>query len=401
MTAQLPDQIQHWPLKKLKPYQANARTHSAEQVAQIAASMAEFGWTNPVLAESDGTIIAGHGRLEAARQAGFKQVPVIVLDGLSPEQAKALRIADNKLALNAGWDEATLTAELSALLEDGYDLGLTGFDDSELKALFGGDDAAVEGEDELPELPDEPVSKLGDLWELGEHRLLCGDATDPKAVKRLLGKEKPHLMVCDPPYGVDYDPAWRNEAGASETKRTGRVKNDDRADWREAWALFPGDVAYVWHAGVYGAVVAESLIATGFNIRAQIIWSKPRLVLSRGDYHWKHEPCIYAVKKGKKSHWQGARDQSTIWEIAPITQGEDEATEHGTQKPVETMRRPIVNNSATGEAVYEPFAGSGSTLIAAETVGRRCLAMELDPRYCDLIVARWEGLTGGKAELLA
>jgi len=391
--------VEHWPLDKLKPYAANARTHAKAQIAKIAASMAEFGWTNPILAEPDGTIIAGHGRLEAAKQAGIETAPVITLDGLSPDQARALRIADNKLALNAGWDEATLAEELNALLADGYELDVIGFDEAALKALFEGDeDGAVEGEDEVPDLPEEAKTKPGDLWILGEHRLLCGDATDGEAVKALLGGAKPHLMVTDPPYGVDYDPAWRNEAGASETRRTGRVQNDDRADWREAWALFPGDVTYVWHAGVHAAPVAESLVATGFEIRSQIIWSKPRLVLSRGDYHWRHEPCFYGVKKGRKSRWQGARDQSTIWEIAPATQGEDAATEHGTQKPVEAMRRPIVNNSQRGDAIYEPFAGSGSTLIAAETVGRRCYAMELDPRYCDLIVARWEAFTGGVAK---
>ena len=194
-------------------------------------------------------------------------------------------------------------------------------------------------------------------------------------------------------------PNWRNEAGVSTTKRTGRVANDDRADWREAWALFPGDIAYVWHAAVHATTVAESLIACGFEIRAQIIWSKNRFALGRGDYHWQHEPCWYAVRKGTRSHWQGARDQSTLWSIAAAG-AEDAATPHGTQKPVEAMRRPIVNNSARGDAVYEPFCGSGTTLIAAETTGRVCLAMELDPAYCDVIVERWEAFTGRSATRL-
>jgi DNA modification methylase len=196
-------------------------------------------------------------------------------------------------------------------------------------------------------------------------------------------------MVTDPPYGVEYDPNWRNEAGVSVTARTGKVRNDDRADWREAWALFPGDVAYVWHSGVRSRTVAESLEACGFNIRAQIVWAKPRLVLGRGDYHWRHEPCFYAVRKGANGNWQGARDQTTLWAIGAAVE-EDEATVHGTQKPVECMRRPIVNNSARGDSVYEPFAGSGSTVIAAETVGRVCLAMEIDPRYCDVVIERWQ-----------
>ena len=204
-------------------------------------------------------------------------------------------------------------------------------------------------------------------------------------------------MVTDPPYGVDYDPAWRNVAGVSATKRTGKVTNDDRADWREAWCLFPGDVVYVWHAAVHATTVAESLIGCGFDIRAQIVWSKSRFALGRGDYHWQHEPCWYAVRKGTRSHWQGGRDQSTLWSIA-VAGAEDAATAHGTQKPVEAMRRPIVNNSERGDVVYEPFCGSGTTLIAAETVGRTCFAMEVDPAYCDVVVERWEAFTGNKAQ---
>jgi DNA modification methylase len=204
-------------------------------------------------------------------------------------------------------------------------------------------------------------------------------------------------MITDPPFGVNYDPSWRNEAGVSTTSRTGKVANDDRADWREAWALFPGDVAYVWHAGVHASTVADSLVTAGFGIRSQIIWAKPRLVLSRGHYHWQHEPCWYAVRDGATGHWQGARDQTTIWAIGSADQGEDDATVHSTQKPVECMRRPILNNSATGAIVYEPFCGSGTTIIAAETTGRSCFAMELDPRYCDVAIARWEKFTGGKA----
>jgi DNA modification methylase len=203
-------------------------------------------------------------------------------------------------------------------------------------------------------------------------------------------------MVTDPPYGVDYDPEWRNKAGVSATKRTGRVANDDRADWRQAWALFPGDVAYVWHAAVHATTVAESLVACGFELRAQIVWSKNRFALSRGDYHWQHEPAWYAVRTGARSHWQGARDQSTLWSIGASPM-EDAATPHGTQKPVEAMRRPIVNNSARGDAIYEPFCGSGTTLIAAETMGRVCLAMELEPAYCDIIVGRWQTFTGRSA----
>jgi DNA modification methylase len=281
-----------------------------------------------------------------------------------------------------------------------FDLSLLGISEDELDRLMAplGDEPGSGGaEDEIPDPPAEPVTRAGDLWLLGKHRLLCGDATVATDVERLLDGAVPHLLVSDPPYGVDYDPGWRNEAGVSSTARTGKVSNDDRADWREAWALFPGDVAYVWHAGVHGRTVAESLEACDLQIRAQIIWAKPRFALGRGDYHWQHEPCFYAVRKGAKGHWQGARDQSTLWTIGSGGD-ENEATVHGTQKPVECMRRPILNNSTRGEAVYEPFAGSGSTLIAAETTKRICLAMEIDPRYCDVVVQRWERFTSKSAK---
>ena len=241
------------------------------------------------------------------------------------------------------------------------------------------------------------LSRLGDLWQLGPHRLICGDATDAATVARVLNGVAPHLMVTDPPYGVDYDPAWRNQVGASRTRRTGKVLNDDRADWRDAWALFPGDVAYVWHGALHAAKVAESLEASGFAIRSQIIWAKERLVLSRGHYHWQHEPCWYAVKDSGTGHWSGDRKQTTLWQIAGKDQ--DAATIHGTQKPVECMRRPILNNSSAGQAIYEPFSGSGTTLIAAETTGRVAHAIELDPAYVDVAVQRWQSFTGKDAVL--
>lgn len=342
-------------------------------------------------------LIAGHGRVLGARRLGLQQVPVIRLGHLSDAQVRAFRLADNRIALNAGWDDELLSAELERLKEDGVALELLGFAEDELDRLLHEFDAGetAEGEDDVPKPPAEAITRPGDLWRLGPHRLLCGDATAATAVERLLDGTSPHLMVTDPPYGVAYDPNWRKESGISSTARTGKVNNDDRADWREAWSLFPGEVAYVWHSGIYARTVAESLEACGFLIRAQIVWAKPRLVLSRGDYHWQHEPCFYAVRKGATGHWQGARDQTTLWTIA--TGENDEATEHGTQKPVECMRRPILNNSKRGDLVYEPFAGSGTTLIAAESTGRVCLALEIDPRYCDVIVERWQRFTGGKA----
>jgi DNA modification methylase len=377
----------------LIPYARNARTHSDAQVAQIAASIREFGFTNPVLTDGENGIIAGHGRVLAARKLGLAKVPVIELAHLTPAQRRAYVLADNRLALNAGWDADLLRLELAELQDLGFDLGLTGFDEDEIAGFLADPTTGLTDPDDIPALPETPVSRPGDVWILGRHRLACGDCTDPAVVAAVLAGVRPHLMVTDPPYGVAYDPEWRNRAGVSTTRRTGKVENDDRADWREAWALFPGDVAYVWHGALHATTVAESLTACGFDIRAQIIWAKDRLVLGRGHYHWQHEPAWYAVRG--QGHWSGDRKQTTLWQIAG--RSEDAETTHGTQKPVECMRRPIENNSSPGQAIYEPFSGSGTTLIAAEMTGRACHAIELSPAYADVAVARWEAFTGQDA----
>ena len=397
-----PSQIESWPIARLRPYARNAKMHGNDQVAKIAASMAKFGWTVPCMVADDGELIAGHGRVLAATMLGLTDVPVIRLGHLDEAERRAYRIADNKLTEMGEWDEAMLRDEIAGLLAEDFDLSLLGISDDELDALLQdpdalGSDGPVEGEDAVPELPGTPASVPGDVWQLGAHRLICGDSTSADVVGRLLGDVKPQLMVTDPPYGVEYDPGWRNKAGAAATKRTGKVLNDDRADWREAWSLFPGDVAYVWHGALHAATVAESLTVTGFNIRSQIIWAKDRLVLSRGDYHWQHEPCWYAVRAKGKGHWAGDRKQTTLWQIANKDQDAD--TVHGTQKPVECMRRPILNNSSPGQAIYEPFMGSGTTLIAAETTGRVCFGAELNPAYVDVAIARWQAFTGKDAVL--
>lgn len=386
----------------LRPYEKNSRTHSAEQVDQIAASIREFGWTNPILVDENDLIIAGHGRLLAAAKVEMAEVPVIVLAGLTPAQRRALTVADNKLALNAGWDDALLRSELGELKAEGFDLTLTGFSDLELGALFAASTAGLTDPDAVPPVPEEPVSKPGDLWKLNGHRLLCGDSTSEADVARVLGDVRPHLMVTDPPYGVEYDPNWRNEADRANGKpygasAVGKVANDEKADWTETWSLFPGDVAYIWHAGRHASTVQASLEKAGFQMRSQIIWAKTRLIISRGDYHWQHEPCWYAVRKGSKGHWHGDRSQTTLWKIDHLKSD----TGHGTQKPVECMRRPIENNSVAGNVVYEPFSGSGTTIIAAEQTGRRCLAIELNPAYVDVAVKRWQEFTGKQATLAA
>lgn len=394
------------PVKKVSdliPYARNARTHSDVQINQLVSSFREWGFTNPVLIDEQDNIIAGHGRVLAASKAGMDQVPVVVVEGLTEAKRKALVLADNKLALNAGWDIDMLSAELEELGEADFDLSLIGFDDKELNALLT-DASGSESEDEVPDAPETPVTQLGDIWQLGAHRLMCGDSTSADDVGRLLYGVRPHLMVTDPPYGVEYDPNWRNEADRANgnpygDRAIGKVANDDRADWSEAYALFPGDVCYVWHpaAGALQNEFYRNLCDAGFDVRMQIIWSKSRFPIGRGHYHVQHEPCWYAVRKGKTGHWTGDRKQSTIWQI----DHRKSETGHGTQKPVECMRRPIVNNSSPGQAVYEPFSGSGTTIIAAETTGRVCYAMEIEPKYVDVAVKRWEDMTGQTAVLEA
>ena len=395
--------IEMWPVADLAPYVKNARTHPPEQVDQIAASMERFGFTMPILVAENGTIIAGHGRLMAALQLGMDEVPVMIARGWSDEDRRLYTLADNRLAETSEWDPEMLQVEWDELRELGLgaDLDMFGFTDDELQGLL--PDALLEATggltdpDDVPEVPEVPVTRPGDVWVLGKHRLLCGDSTVATDVEKVLNGVVPLLMCTDPPYGVEYDPSWRNQVGAAKTKRTGKVLNDDRADWREAWALFPGDVAYVWHGALHAREVIESLEACGFAMRSQIIWAKERLVLSRGDYHWQHEPCAYFVKKSRKGHWAGDRKQTTLWHISGKDQ--DVATVHGTQKPVECMRRPIENNSSPGQAVYEPFMGSGTTLIAAEMSGRACLGIELNPAYIDVAVQRWQDFSGETAVL--
>ena len=388
-------------IDKIIPYASNSRTHSDEQVAQIAASIKEFGFNNPILLDGENGIIAGHGRLLAARKLGLDKVPTIELAHLTENQRKAYIIADNKLALNAGWDMEMLSLEMGDLKDEGFDLSLIGFDENELANIFTEAHEGLTDPDEVPDIPDDPVTKEGDVWLLGKHRLMCGDSTVETHVSSLLAGVEPHLMVTDPPYGVEYNADWRNHAlradgSAVGGRAVGKVSNDDNADWSEAWALFPGDVAYVWHADNKAHIVAESLEANELGIRAQIIWAKNNMVIGRGDYHPKHEPCWYAVRKNKKGHYCGGRKQTTVWDIDKPVKSE---TGHSTQKPVECMKRPIENNSSPGQAVYEPFSGSGTTIIAGEMTGRAIYAMELSPAYVDVAVKRWQDFTGEQAKL--
>jgi len=395
--------VQTVPIASVVPYARNPRKN-AGAVAKVAASLREFGWRQPIVVDSEMVVVVGHTRLLAAQQLGMAEVPVHVAEGLTANQIKAYRLADNRVHEEAEWDDELLALELGDLLDAGLDLALTGFDEDELARLTIEQTEGLTDADDVPEVPAEPVAVLGDVWLLGRHRLVCGDSTTVEAVDACLAGVKPHLMVTDPPYGVEYDADWRNRAARTSegmgnraigAGAIGKVENDDRADWRETWALFPGDVAYVWCASLHSHEVAESLLASGFELRSQIIWDKTRLTISRGHYHWQHEPCWYAVRKGGTGHWAGDRKQTTVWAVKHMKS----ETGHSTQKPVECMRRPIENNSNPGQAVYEPFSGSGTTIIAAEMTGRACHAIELSPAYVDVAVLRWQQFTGQTAKL--
>jgi DNA modification methylase len=397
------DHIERWPIERLIPYADNARLHSEADLDKLAAAIRRWGWTMPVLVDEQGVLIVGHGRVGAAPKAGVTSIPVIVARGWSEEEKRAYRLADNQLAARASWDSDLLRHELQELGFGGFDVGLIGFEPDQLETILAGmGSSGLTDPDSVPEVPDQPATRLGDLWLLGDHRVGCGDSTNSADVAQVLAGTEPHLMVTDPPYGVSYEPSWRSRRTLSRgTLAQGKVLNDDRADWQEAYALFPGDTAYVWFGALHGDVTAAGLTACSFQLRAQIIWVKQHFTLGRGNYHWQHETCWYAVRAGKTSHWQGDRTQTTIWPIDnnnPFGNPQREPSwGHGTQKPVECMRRPIANNSRPGQAVYDPFLGSGTSVIAAEMTGHVCFGIELSPHYVDVVVRRWQLFTGRAA----
>jgi len=393
-------------LDKLIPYVRNPRKND-RAVSRMMASIKEFGFKIPILVRRRGEeieVVDGHLRLKASQKLGMTAVPVIFCDEWSEAQVKAFRLLVNRSVSWAAWDEELVALELADLNALDFDLSLTGFDPFEIdEFLFG--DSDEPNADVVPGVPETPVTRTGDLWLCGLHRVQCGDATSSEDVSAVLGQHRPVLLVSDPPYGVAYDPAWRERSGLGHQRQTGVVRNDDRVDWTPAWMLYTGDVAYVWHAGVHAAEVAAGLEAAGFRIRAQIIWRKQHFALSRGDFHWQHEPCWYAVREGKSSNWCGDRKQTTVWDVPNLNpiggNREEAATGHGTQKPLELMRRAILNNSKPGQTVYDPFLGSGTTTISAQLTDRACCGLEIDPCYVDVIVRRWQELTGKKAVLEA
>jgi DNA modification methylase len=380
------------------PYARNSRTHSEEQVAQIAASIKEFGWTNPVLIDEENGIIAGHGRLAAARKLGHTEIPVIELTGLSEAQKRAYVIADNKLALNAGWDTEMLVNELRDLEGMDIDLSLTGFSADELNDMLAEKEEGLTDEDAVPTPPEEPITKPGDIWVLGKHRLMCGDSTSIDHLERLCDGQAVDMWLTDPPYNVAYE---------GKTKDALTIQNDSmgndqfRQFLQDAYVaadavMKPGAVFYIWHADSEGYNFRGAAQDAGWKVRQCLIWKKSTMVMGRQDYHWKHEPCLYGWKEGAGHLWAADRKQTTILEFdKPSRNGE-----HPTMKPVALFEYQLLNNTKGGDIVLDSFGGSGTTLIAAEKNGRVARLMELDPKYCDVIVKRWEEFTGKKAELV-
>jgi len=365
----------------------NPRRLTKKRAEDLKKSVKKFGLCQPIVIQKDGKILGGHQRLKILRSIGVNEVSVAIPSrALSKREAKELTIRLNKSVGDWDYDALANTWDPQDLLEWGFEETELSID---IQELLGKNEDEDNG---LLEPTKEPKTKLGDVYQLGNHRLICGDSTIPETVQQLLDGEEPILMVTDPPYGVNYDPDWRGKAGKGQKAR-GKVQNDDQINWALAWSLFPGSVAYVWHADRFTSEVRKTLEEAEFEIKSQIIWFKQHFALSRGDYHWQHEPCWYAIKKGHNHNWQGSRKETTVWEISNLnafgTNKEDERTSHSTQKPLECMRKPIINNTAKGEGVYDPFLGSGTTLIACEELGRKCYGIELDPAYCDLIVDRW------------
>lgn len=389
-------QIIYRSVNDLIPYARNSRTHHEDQVLQIAASIKEFGFTNPVLIDHDGGIIAGHGRVMAARKVGLDQVPTIELAHLTETQKRAYIIADNKMALNAGWDNELLAVEFAELSSDGFDLSLTGFDGDEITGLTPQEcNEGLTDPDAVPDVQDEHITKTGDVWLLGNHRLVCGDSTSMDDISDLCGDRLVDMWLTDPPYNVDY---------TGKTKDALKIKSDSMGDdqfrqfLRDAYStadtvMKPGAVFYIWHADSEGYNFRGAAKDVGYTVRQCLIWKKSSMVMGRQDYHWKHEPCLYGWKDGAGHLWSADRKQTTILEFdKPSRNGE-----HPTMKPTALFEYLILNNTKGGDIVLDTFGGSGTTMIACEKNGRHARLMELDPKYCDVIIKRWQDFTGKEA----
>lgn len=378
-------EMQLVPIEKLVPYVNNARTHSPEQINKLRSSLREFGFINPVIIDRDYGVIAGHGRILAAKEENIKEVPCVFADHLTEAQKKAYIIADNRMAMDAGWDEELLRVEIEALQAEAFDLALTGFDEKELAALFDdGSDVEDDDFDVDAELEKPTITHAGDAWTLGRHRLVCGDSTKPETYEVLMQGQKANLVVTDPPYNVNYEGT------------AGKIKNDNMASEKFYEFLFDAfscmekvmadDASiYVFHADTEGLNFRRAFADAGFYLSGCCIWMKPSLVLGRSPYQWRHEPCLYGWKKNGKHQWYSDRKQTTIWEFEKTKKN----TDHPTMKPIPLLAYPIRNSSMSNTLILDPFGGSGSTLIACEQTDRSCATIELDEKYCDVIVKRY------------
>ena len=407
-----PDQVASWPIGRLLPYARNARIHDDGQVTKIAGSMAEFGWTVPVLVAGSGEIIAGHGRVLAARKLGLEAVPVIVLDHLTPAQRQAYRIADNRLTELGGWDEALLAGELKELVAENFDLSLIGFEDGELDRLLALDeDGGTESEAGtppvvVPEPPRNPVSRTGDLWILGDHRLLCGDSTKPEDVRRLMNGERAVLFATDPPYLVDYDGSnhptrnkdWSHSYGVTwDDSSQGAELYDGFIAAAVAEAIAKDAAWYCWHASRRQAMLEACWEKAGAFVHQQIIWVKDRGVLTRSHYLWKHEPCFMGWRRPNRPPKVAEETLASTWPLPSFAK--DDRPDHPTPKPLDAFGIPMRQHVARGGLCYEPFSGSGSQIMAGEANGRRVYAMEISPAYVDVAIERWQAETGREAIL--
>lgn len=392
------ESVEHWSLQRLIPYAKNARTHDDTQISQIAGSIAEFGFVNPILVGDDNVIIAGHGRLMAAQQLGLDTVPVIVLHHLTEAQRRALVIADNKIAENAGWNDELLKLELEELGDLGFDLDLIGFSDEELDELLGNDEQSGESdEDEIPEVEDEPVSRHGDVWVMGDHRLLCGDSTSKQDLEKLMSGELADMAFTDPPYNVDYG----NNAKDKMRGKDRRIMNDNLGDdFYQFLKDALTNLLSVTKGACYIAMSSSELDTlqkafrdAGGKWSTFIVWAKNTFTLGRSDYQRQYEPILYGWREGNDHFWCGARDQGDVWFFNKPVKNDL----HPTMKPVELVERALRNSSKSRDIVLDLFGGSGSTLIACEKTGRAARLIELDPKYVDVIVRRWQDYSGEQA----
>ena len=411
------DKVERWNLDKLRPFEKNPRVHSDHQVELIANAIKEWGWTIPVLADPTGEILAGHGRVLAARKLGMKDVPVIIARGWTAAQKRAYVIWDNNATLQSSWDDSLLRENIEALQLADFDMALVGYDEAALADVLAVPNAGlVDPDAEAPAIAKKPVVRTGDLWTIGTHRILCGDSTNASDVARLMDGQRAALMNTDPPYGINYGDIANSRSRAASVRNGGngkdygthdskKIENDD-LDGAQLQAflecvirtalphLIDKPAFYLWHPMLTQGTFFAAAAAADILIHRQIIWVKPSLIMGRGDYHWRHELCFYGWIRGKRCAWLAGRDQDTVWEIKREQDGI-----HPTQKPVELFVRPIENHTTRGGAVYEPFSGSGSQIIAAEMTGRRCFAIEIDPAYVQVAIERWQTFTGQQATL--